>query len=127
MRSYATETDIIESILHLNKKVGIDDVSRKILVMCESYVFYYLKNYSPHVSHRKSTLMFLKLLKLHPFTRKDPFIAYQITGPYLSSVTSAKFLEILYITVFKVFVKHLIFLLKIDSRSIKTGIQSWQP
>ena len=40
---HASETDIIESILHPNKQGFIIDVSRKILVICKNYVFYHLK------------------------------------------------------------------------------------
>ena len=39
----ATETDIIESITHLNKEGGINDVSRIFLVMCKNYISCYLK------------------------------------------------------------------------------------
>ena len=39
----ATETEIIESILQLNKEGGINDVSTKFLIMCENHVSYYLK------------------------------------------------------------------------------------
>ena len=34
----ATETDIIKSIMHLNKEGGINDISRKFLVICKNYV-----------------------------------------------------------------------------------------
>ena len=39
----ATEFDIIESIMRFNKEGGINDVSRKFLVICKNLVFYYLK------------------------------------------------------------------------------------
>ena len=37
------ETDILESIKLLNKEGDINDVSRKILVMCKSYVSFNLR------------------------------------------------------------------------------------
>ena len=39
----ATETEIVESIMQLNKEGGINDVSRKFLNMCKNHVSYYLK------------------------------------------------------------------------------------
>ena len=39
----ATETEIVESIMQLNKEGGINDVSRKFLIMCKNHVSYYLK------------------------------------------------------------------------------------
>ena len=39
----ATETDVIESIMRLNKEGGINDISRKFLVICKNYFSYYLK------------------------------------------------------------------------------------
>ena len=36
--SHATETDIIETFMHINNECGINDVSRKFLVMFKSYV-----------------------------------------------------------------------------------------
>ena len=127
MRSQTTETDIIESILHLDKKCCINDVSRKPWSCAKSMFSITVKNYSTYVSYRVSILMFLKLLKITPIHKKGSLhIAYQITGPCLSPVSSAKFLNILHVTVFKVYVKHLIYSLKINSGSIKTGLQSWQ-
>ena len=104
----AKETVIIESIERLSQKGGINSVSR---------------NYSNSASHWVSILMFLNFLNLHQYIRKAPSIAYQIT---VTSVTSAKFLKVLYITVFKVFVKHLSFWLKTNSASAKKETQIWQ-
>ena len=39
----ATETDIIKSIMRLNKEGCINDTSRKFLVIWKSYVSYYLE------------------------------------------------------------------------------------
>ena len=39
----ATETDILESIIHLNKEGGINDVFRKYLLMCKNCVSSYIK------------------------------------------------------------------------------------
>ena len=39
----ATETDIIDSIMSLDKEGGINDISCKFLVIGKSYVSYYLK------------------------------------------------------------------------------------
>ena len=39
----ATDTDLIESIIRLNKEGSINDISRKILVVCKNYVSYYLR------------------------------------------------------------------------------------
>ena len=64
--------------------------------------------------------MFLKLHKLHSYIGKTPFIAYQITGQCLCSVTSTKYLKILSTTVLKIFTKCPIFLLKFKSASAIT-------
>ena len=40
---HATETEIFESIVQLDKEGGINYVSRKFLIMCEIHVSYYLK------------------------------------------------------------------------------------
>ena len=79
----ATETDIIEYIMRLNKKSGKNDVSVNSWLYAKISSPITWKNYSTSVLHRVSTLMFLKLLKLHQHIRKTPFITYQTTGQYL--------------------------------------------
>ena len=39
----ATETETVESIMQLTKEGGIDDVSRKVLIMCKDHVSYDIK------------------------------------------------------------------------------------
>ena len=41
----ATETDILRSMMCLTKEGGINDISRKFLVLCKSDVDYHLKIY----------------------------------------------------------------------------------
>ena len=38
-----TVTEILESIMCLNKKIGINDISRKFLVICKNHVAHHLK------------------------------------------------------------------------------------
>ena len=83
-----------------------------------------LKSYSTSVLWRVSIHIFQKFLNLHPFIGKSLFTTYQNTGQCLCSATSAKFLKVLYKTVYKVLVKHQIFFSKNKFGFRKTELQS---
>ena len=78
---HVSETDIIESLMHLNKVGGINYVSRKFLVIYKSYVSYYLKDWFNFSCTSGAFPNALRMRKLHPFIRKASFITYQNTRP----------------------------------------------
>ena len=97
------------------KEGGINYVSRKFLVMCKSYVLYYLKQL---FNFSIISLIYPNVFKIAQLTTKHKKCFLHKRSIYrLVSVLSnlSKVLEILYITVFDVSIKHINFVLKIDS------------
>ena len=66
----ASETEIVESIMQLNKGGGINDVSRKFLIMCKNHASNYLKELFNFCIDSLVFQMILKLFKIHPFIKK---------------------------------------------------------
>ena len=77
----AKETDVINSIMRLNKEGGINDVSHNFLVICKNYVSYYLKellNFCitpgvyPNVFKNAQNTLILKKPSLHNISNYRP-------------------------------------------------------
>ena len=108
----ATETDFIQYFVRPNNEGSNNDISRKFLVICRNYVSLLLEDLFNFCITSGVYPDVFKIPQITPIHRKGSFITYKFTGQSLYLVTSAKFLKILYITVFEVSLKHLIFSLK---------------
>ena len=102
----ATETEIVESVMQLNKEGGIYDVSRKFLIMCKNHVSYYLKE---PFNFCIDSLVFpnvFKMAQIHPIIKKGSLRNILNYRPVSVLNNLSKVFKKFYLAAFKVFVTH---------------------